>query len=86
MLDLEKESFYYNGWYFEFYRSQTDTYSLLAIGSKCDKRIEREIRLCKPPANDSYYQLFINKWLEKEEKEKIETFKQWVLKGGLELL
>ena len=86
MLDLDRESFNYNGWHFEFCRDVKEMYSLLAIGSKCDKRIEREIRLCVPPINSLYRCLFINEWLEKEEKEKIEKFKEWVMRGDLELL
>lgn len=86
MLDLDKESFDYNGWHFEFCRDARDMYQLLVIAKKDDKRIARKLRVQMPSPFDSYYNLFISKWMEKAEKQAIEDFKKLVSKGELELL
>jgi len=87
MLDLDKESFDYSGWHFEFCRDAQEMFQLLVIAKKDDRRIGRKLRVQQPSPFDAYYQLFIGKWMEKAEKQAIEDFKKRLsLTGELESL
>ena len=83
MLTLEKESFYYKNWCFEFYRSPIDEYKLFVVGKNEDKALRIELPYKAPTLKDKAY---ILEYIEKEEKKVIEHFKSFVLKGELELL
>lgn len=86
MLDLNKESFCYNGWHFEFYRSPKEMYKLFVFGKKSDKRMHYTLHVEKPSPFNPYYHVYLNEWLDKAEKEAIKVFKVLCLKGELELL
>ena len=77
MFSLKEESFDFKGWHFEFFENSVEMYSIIVVGRKDDKVMNWNLTFLPPTF--SYDRLYVNKYIEKEQKEKIATFKKYIL-------
>ena len=86
MLDLNKESFDYNGWHYEFCRDIKEMYELSVIAKRNGAIIKMKLITRPKTYARYYYQVFTNKYTENSEKQAIENFKKSVMEGVIEFI